>query len=69
MGKKLEIIDELQSGFIASQLALEYGIGVQTVRGGYKNQDSLVDYAVPSSSSGSIVKGNHLRSQNFKSRM
>jgi hypothetical protein len=28
MGKKLEIIDKLQSDFHVSQLALEYGIGI-----------------------------------------
>lgn len=66
MGKKLEIIDELQSGFLASQRALEYGIGIQTVRGMYKNQDSLVDYALPPVISGNIVKRESLKKSKFQ---
>jgi hypothetical protein len=66
VGKKLEIIVEMQNGFHASQLSLEYGIGVRTVRGVYKNQDSLVDYAVPSGISGNIVKRESLKKSEFQ---
>jgi hypothetical protein len=66
VGRKLEIIDKMQSGFHASQLALECGVGIQTVRGIYKNKDSLVEYAVSSSSSGSVVRRKALKKSKFK---
>jgi hypothetical protein len=50
--QNLEIIEQLEKSRNAEQLALQFGIGEQTVRDLEKKENKLISFASSSSSSG-----------------
>jgi tRNA G10 N-methylase Trm11 len=54
--QKLEIIEQLEKSRNAKQLALQFGIGEQTVRDLEKKKNNVISFAASSSSSGMTIR-------------